>query len=75
MLQNIDLQYFVVVACRTTNYNGEASTTFAPAENSTFVLNGWSMHALSIIIRGGGRCGHLSGPTTIIKGIGSRYKG
>ena len=28
-------------------YNGEVSTTFAPAENSTFALNGWFMHAQS----------------------------
>ena len=25
-------------------YNGKVSTTFAPAENSTFALNGWFMH-------------------------------
>ena len=25
-------------------YNGRVSTTFAPAENSTFALNGWFMH-------------------------------
>ena len=26
-------------------YNGKVSTTFAPAENSTFALNGWFVHA------------------------------
>ena len=28
-------------------YNGKVSTTFAPAENSTFALNGWFMHTQS----------------------------
>ena len=31
-------------------YNGKVSTTFAPAENSTFALNGWFMHTQSLII-------------------------
>ena len=31
-------------------YNGKVSTTFAPAENSTFALNGWFMHTQSHII-------------------------
>ena len=30
-------------------YNGKVSTTFAPAENSTFALNGWFMHTQSHI--------------------------
>ena len=30
-------------------YNGRVSTTFAPAENSTFALNGWFMHTQSQI--------------------------
>ena len=28
-------------------YNGKVSTTFAPAENSAFALNGWVMHIQS----------------------------
>ena len=28
-------------------YNGKVSTTFAPAENSTFALNRWFMHTQS----------------------------
>ena len=31
-------------------YNGKVSTTFTPAENSTFALNGWFMHTQSHII-------------------------
>ena len=30
-------------------YNGKVSTTFAPAENSTFALNGWFIHTQSHI--------------------------
>ena len=30
-------------------YNGKVSTTFAPAENSTFPMNGWFMHTQSHI--------------------------
>ena len=29
-------------------YNGKVSTTFAPAENSTFALNGWFMHIYTV---------------------------
>ena len=32
-------------------YNGKVSTTFAPAENSTFALNGWFMHTQSQLHR------------------------
>ena len=32
-------------------YNGKVSTTFAPAEISTFALNGWFMHTQSQLYR------------------------
>ena len=36
-------------------YNGKVSTTFTPAENSAFVLNGWFMHTQSHIFISGQR--------------------
>ena len=30
-------------------YNGEVSTTFAPAQNSPFAQNGWHMHAQTLM--------------------------
>ena len=40
---------FVVSLLEMYVYNGKVSTTFAPAENSTFALNGWFMHIHSHI--------------------------